>query len=64
MTALQVRTGHGVVVKRMENGQVNVSFLSKKWVVKLWNGTFMLGPYLIRPSLLFNSILRLSIIRF
>ena len=30
MTALQVRTGHGVVVKRMENGPVNVSFLSKK----------------------------------
>jgi hypothetical protein len=28
-------TGHGVVVKRMENGTVIVSFLPKKWVVKL-----------------------------
>jgi hypothetical protein len=35
MTALLVRTEHGVVVKRLENGTVIVSFLLKKWVVKL-----------------------------
>jgi len=35
MTALQVRIGHGVAVKGTENGTVIVSFLPKKWVVKL-----------------------------
>ena len=30
MTALQVRTGHGVVVKRMENGHSKCFFFVKK----------------------------------